>query len=127
MQPKSGNRQVIMINGDNSKWYEQAIFILRSNAKKTDIDLMKEAEKIINNNSQFGMIADYNIMEYNVPESIYTTKPIQQNKKIQQKPQVIKKESKKQVKKSRNLDFMLNFAIILVAMAIVWVVFQNFV
>ncbi len=44
------NDRVILIKGDNSKWYEQAIFIVRRNVpqNKLPVDLVAEAEKIVN-------------------------------------------------------------------------------
>ncbi len=45
------DNRVILIKGNNSKWYEQAIFIVRKDAPKSQIpvDFVLEAEKIINN------------------------------------------------------------------------------
>lgn len=44
------NERIILIKGDNSKWYDQAIFIVKKNVpqNKIPIDFVKEAEKIIN-------------------------------------------------------------------------------
>ena len=43
--------RVILIKGDSSKWYDQAIFIVKENAlsKENSIDFVAEAEKIISN------------------------------------------------------------------------------
>ena len=43
--------RVIMIRGDKSKWYEQAIFVIRKNFPDNQIpvDIVAEAEKIIQN------------------------------------------------------------------------------
>jgi len=41
-------RKVVLIKGDKSKSYEQAIFILRAGAIENGIDFVKEAEKIMN-------------------------------------------------------------------------------
>ena len=43
--------RVILIKGDESKWYEQAIFIVNQNTPKEDmpVDFVSEAEKIIHN------------------------------------------------------------------------------
>lgn len=45
------NDRVILIKGDNSKWYEQAIFIIKkdASASKMPVDFVLEAENIINN------------------------------------------------------------------------------
>jgi hypothetical protein len=42
--------RVILINGDNSKWYEQAIFIVKKNIPETQVpvDFVVEAERVIN-------------------------------------------------------------------------------
>ena len=44
------NKRIILINGDSTKWYEQAIFIVKRNAAQNElpVDFVKEAEKIIN-------------------------------------------------------------------------------
>ncbi|MCL2752873.1 MAG: hypothetical protein FWE44_01840 [Defluviitaleaceae bacterium] len=42
------NRKIVLLKGDNSKCYEQAIFILRPQAAgMAEIDFVKEAERII--------------------------------------------------------------------------------
>ncbi|MCL2171685.1 MAG: hypothetical protein FWB71_05970, partial [Defluviitaleaceae bacterium] len=44
------NRRVILVKGDESKWYEQAIFILRpgrDGAAGAPLDFVKEAERIV--------------------------------------------------------------------------------
>jgi len=41
--------RVILIQGDDSKWYEQAIFIVNQNIKEIPADFVAEAEKIIQN------------------------------------------------------------------------------
>ena len=45
------NERVIVLKGDNTKWYNQAIFIVDKNtpARKMPVDFVAEAEKIINN------------------------------------------------------------------------------
>ncbi|MDR3239409.1 MAG: hypothetical protein LBT44_04920 [Clostridiales bacterium] len=42
--------RVILINGDSSEWYEQAIFIVKKNIPdcKMPMDFVLEAEKVIN-------------------------------------------------------------------------------
>lgn len=44
------NDRVVLIKGDNSKWYEQAIFIIKKDApaSKIPVDFVLEAENIIN-------------------------------------------------------------------------------
>jgi len=43
------NKRVVLITGDSSKWYEQAIFIIKKDAGRRALpsDLVKEAEGII--------------------------------------------------------------------------------
>ena len=43
--------RIILVEGDSSKWYEQAIFIVRKNVprNKVPVDFVAEAEKIVNN------------------------------------------------------------------------------
>jgi hypothetical protein len=45
------NKRVVLITGSSSKWYEQAIFIIRKDAgrKAPPTDFVKEAESIIDN------------------------------------------------------------------------------
>ena len=45
------NEKVIVVQGDASKWYSQAVFIMNQGplAEKTPVDLVAEAEKIIFN------------------------------------------------------------------------------
>lgn len=47
MKNNNQNRKVILVNGGSSKWYEQAIFIVRSPAPNVPTNLAKEAERII--------------------------------------------------------------------------------
>ena len=46
----NSNERVILIRGDASKWYNQAIFIVKKEipADKIPVDFVAEAEKIIN-------------------------------------------------------------------------------
>ena len=41
-------KKVVFINGNKSKWYEQAIFILKEEDKTMPKNLVIEAEKLIN-------------------------------------------------------------------------------
>ena len=47
----SDNKRVILITGDQSKWYEQAIFIVKKNAMNNynALDIIAEAEMIMRN------------------------------------------------------------------------------
>lgn len=42
------NKKVILINGNGSKWYEQAIFIVSNTENKIPKNIVFEAEQIIN-------------------------------------------------------------------------------
>ncbi len=41
------NKNIILIDGKNSKWYEHAIFIINENEKNIPKNIVLEAEKII--------------------------------------------------------------------------------
>jgi len=45
------NKRVVLITGNSSKWYEQAIFVIKKDigAKQLPVDFVKEAENIIEN------------------------------------------------------------------------------
>ena len=51
MGSKEKKERVILIKGNDSKWYEQAIFIVNQDTPQEDIprDFVAEAEKIIHN------------------------------------------------------------------------------
>jgi hypothetical protein len=48
MELYDSKRKVVLVRGDKSKLYEQAIFILHAGANQNQIDFVEEAEKIIN-------------------------------------------------------------------------------
>ena len=50
MEENGKKQRVILINGDSTKWYEQAIFIVKKDAAGAEmpLDFVAEAEKIIN-------------------------------------------------------------------------------
>lgn len=71
---KEDNKKVIMVDGKNSEWYEKAIFIMRSDTNTQPIDLINEAEKIINS---------YMIKTSNTINEIKTkTRPVSNDKKL---------------------------------------------
>ncbi|MCL2203325.1 MAG: hypothetical protein FWB88_05250 [Defluviitaleaceae bacterium] len=43
------SERVILIQGDASQWYEQAIFIVKPSSPHVPVDMVAEAEKIIHN------------------------------------------------------------------------------
>lgn len=72
-----GNR-VVLINGNNSEWYEQVIFILKSPSAAKTKNLVFEAEKIINDYMLSGKITRPGIERYK--ESIAARAASAQNK-----------------------------------------------
>jgi len=48
MELYDSKRKVVLVRGDKSKLYEQAIFILHAGASQHQMDFVKEAERIIN-------------------------------------------------------------------------------
>ena len=83
----NANERVILIKGDPTKWYNQAIFIVKKEipANKIPVDFVAEAERIINN--------------YLVGQSRKNPKEIQNKPVVRQK------------KKSR-FDFVLNIVML---------------
>ena len=51
MELYDSKRKVVLVRGDKNKLYEQAIFILHAGANQSQIDFVKEAERIINSAS----------------------------------------------------------------------------
>lgn len=99
MKEHSGNKRVILITGDKTKWYEQAIFIVKKNIQHTDVPLnfIDEAEKIIEN-----YMLDKNTF-LNQPEYALADSNI--NK-------IIKNKARKPKRKS-GFDFMLNITMLI--------------
>ena len=94
------NERVILIKGDNSKWYEQAIFIVKKTTEenKMPVNLVFEAEKIINN---------------------YMTKGITSNKETAERKVIAKRRNK-------NLDITLNFLMLMSCIIMAGVMIYNF-
>lgn len=96
------NKKIILIKGDNSNWYEQAIFIMRTDIapKNVPVDFVLEAEKIINNYMQKQL------------KSI--SKP--EKKAISAQCETIKNENKSIdciLKGNKNINYILNICIVL--------------
>ena len=89
-------KKIILIKGGKSRWFEQAIFILKDKEKVTNMpkNFVEEAEKIINN---------YMIRNYS-PESSVTSVYT----KAQKAGQALPKRAKK-----KKYDKLLNVSIIL--------------
>jgi len=107
------NRKVVLLKGDNNKWYEQAIFIMRQGQNADEIDFVKEAEKIINSQMLYSQIADkYEEQKILMPA---TTAIVPAGTAAAPKVQVVNKKPQAQPSK---LDFTLNLTLLIVAIAI---------
>jgi len=96
--------RVILLKGDATKWYDQAIFIVNQNtpAAKMPVDFVAEAEKIINN---------YMSKEKKLPAPVVAHHA---------PPAVPPRPAAKPAKKRRSsFDFALNIMMILACIAIV--------
>jgi len=104
--------RVILIKGDGTKWYDQAIFIVNQNAPKAKmpVDFVAEAERIIHNymsrNTKAAPISIGGGNLATAPVAVATLP----------KPAVAKAKARK---KSSNLDFVLNFILVVACVAIV--------
>lgn len=89
---KEDNKKVIMVDGKQSEWYEKAIFIMRGdiNTENKKVDFVKEAEKIINS---------YMIKNSYISEKSSST--------------IKSRETKKSGLSNRELNIILNVALIL--------------
>lgn len=84
-------KKVILVKGDNSKWFEQAIFIINPNTTPGNmpVDLVKEAEKIINS--------------YLIKKNSYSYKNYPPKTSIMEK----------KIKSNKNINSILNISIVL--------------
>ena len=96
MELYDNKRKVMLVRGDKSKQYEQAIFILRDGALHGQIDFVKEAERIINASSRSGAV-----------------------------PPTHNQIPKKATKNASRIDILLNLAIFAVGITIVALLFLN--
>jgi hypothetical protein len=78
--------RIILVEGDSSNWYEQAIFIVRKNVPKNKIpvDFVAEAEKIVNN---------YMRLKSNSPAKTYSESVIA-GQKISERKASVRKRSR---------------------------------
>ena len=100
-----GSERVILIKGDASKWYEQAIFIVKNNMPQTKVpvNFVAEAEKIIQS---------YMMRDVSGAKPIDVPMPAQA--KVYASPQAAAVPRGKAPKRKRKkLDFVLNTAILL--------------
>jgi len=110
--------RVILIKGDESKWYEQVIFIVNQNTpkEKIPVDFVAEAERIIYNHIRKG----YGKHTANGIGVAYASAPKQSNTAVAAPP---KRVNKKPVKNKR-FDFILNtimaIGCFVIAAALLW-------
>lgn len=97
-------KKVVLIKGDNTKCYEQAIFILKPDIpqNKIPINFVAEAEKIINN------CFHKTLFKRNINTAISVSKP----HKVQNNSRPYKR-NKAKVKKNNALNTILNILIVL--------------
>ena len=102
---KEDNKKIIMVDGKQSEWYEKAIFIMRSdiNTENKKVDFVKEAEKIINS---------YMVKNSYISESSSLVKS---------------KEIKKRGLSNKELNIILNIALILSLILLAITVYNVFV
>ena len=104
--------RVILIKGDSTKWYNQAIFIVNQNtpATKMPVDFVAEAEKIIYNHVKKGPGKQGAVPAvYTSPQGIT---PAVQNYNAPARHTGTRK-------KASTFDFMLNIMMILACVAII--------
>lgn len=112
--------RVILIKGDGTKWYNQAIFIVNQDTPKDKmpVDFVAEAERIINTY----MSKVSNMHQKGAPVSIgggnMATAPVAVASLPVPKPAVAKK-ARPVNKKSSKVDVVLNFLMVLACIAIV--------
>lgn len=96
------NKKVILVNGNGSKWYEQAIFIVNKNEANVPKNIVFEAEKIINE------YLNKNYPDKKYPNNISNV----YNNKLKNNVSSIKALEKKQPKKAnRKVNMYLNLFI----------------
>jgi len=102
------NRKVVLVRGDKSKGYEQAIFILRADGYRKNVDFVQEAERIVNKVAPAGGAKfDYAKAEM-MPAAAPMTPPPKK-------------------KKTSRFDAMLNLALVITGAAVVIFFVLNFV
>lgn len=117
--------RVILIKGDESKWYEQAIFIVNQNTPQDKIpkDFVAEAEKIIHNHvhKKYNKQNNVGIAYASAPAA--TAVPAQHT--LQKKAAINNKMNNK--KKNKQFDYILNTVMAIgcfvIAAVIMWGLF----
>jgi len=118
MDAYNTNRKVVLVRGDKSKGYEQAIFILRADGYRKSVDFMKEAEKIVQTRNFSGKNAapKFDYASYAQAEMLPAPSP----------PQTVARAVPKKAKTRNRFDTMLNFALIVTGLAVVVLFALNF-
>jgi len=111
------NRKVVLVKGDKSKGYEQAIFILRTDGYKKTVDSVKEAER----NVSTGNFAPHAAAAS--PKFDYSSYA-RAEMLPPQKASAARVARK--VKKRNSFDVMLNLALIVTGIAVVALFAVNF-
>lgn len=113
------NRKVVLLKGDSTKWYEQAIFIMRSGADASEIDFIKEAEKIINSQGLHNSISQkYEGHNFIAPAAVAAV--------VQPAPAIKQKNTPKHTEsKNANLDFKLNLGLLFIGLVLVAIIAYN--
>ena len=106
--------RVILVKGGDTKWYNQAIFIVNQNApkEKIPIDFVAEAERIINNY----MIK--NKSNISLSGGDLATAPVS----VAALPRPAQVAVKPAKKKGSKVDFVLNFLMLMACITIVAVI-----
>jgi hypothetical protein len=114
--------RVILVKGDSTKWYNQAIFIVNQNtpATKMPVDFVAEAEMIIYNHVTNGKMRKKKAA---VPAVYTSPASVSQAASNYNAPATRTGTRKKQTSK---FDFMLNIVMILACVAIVAVLVHGF-
>ena len=113
MEPYNSGRKVILVKGDKSKQYEQAIFILKAGVKETGIDFVKEAERIINGQTLANKLSEKYDSPYYEPPPILDTG--------------VSSKTQPRQKRRSSLDIALSFALIVTGIAVLALVYFNFI
>ena len=124
MDFQNTDRKVVLIKGDKTKAYEQAIFIMRAGAVPTQIDFVQEAERIVGTHNFAQAQTQVPVHAGTIPKMDYTSYA---KAEMLPPPQPATRANKtKQPKKRSRFDAMLNLALITTAAAILILFYLNF-
>lgn len=102
------DKKVIFVKGDKSKWFEQAIFIVKEDIPKSQlpVNFLFEAEKIVNNFFKKRSVADFQKSVQNEAPPLYTQQKHTENT-------IPKKKKPESKRKKTSTDFFLNSGLII--------------